>query len=259
MNQNFIVTKIERVALVGIEEYPDDRISFSPDMKCNELIFHFSGNATVFFDEMVLKTKKDTIRFLPKGNVLKYEVFQEPGECILIDFQTDTFVSEKAFVIDMPKNESIRLLFQKIFSYWSTKENGYYFNCISLLYKILAELQLENHTFISHQKIMQPAIDAIHDGFLKDDITIFKLATMCGISQSYFKRIFKEKYNISPKKYIIMLKINHACELLRQKQYSISQVSEFCNYSDIYFFSRQFKEYMGITPTQFIKKYRSSK
>ena len=53
--------------------------------------------------------------------------------------------------------------------------------------------------------------------------------------------------------------LDHACELLRPERYTVTQVAELCNFSDIYFFSRQFKEYVGITPTRFTAKYRSSK
>ena len=82
---------------------------------------------------------------------------------------------------------------------------------------------------------------------------------MCGMGESYFQKLFKEIHGISPKKYIIQLKINHACDLLRLERYTVTQIAELCNFSDIYFFSRQFKEYMGITPTQFMGKNRSSK
>jgi AraC family transcriptional regulator len=68
-----------------------------------------------------------------------------------------------------------------------------------------------------------------------------------------------EHYGIPPKKYIIALKINYACELLRLGQYSITQVADLCGFANIYFFSRQFKEYMGITPTRFAKDCKSSK
>ena len=70
---------------------------------------------------------------------------------------------------------------------------------------------------------------------------------------------FKEKFGISPKRYMVQLKINYACELLQLDHYSITQVADLCNFSDVCFFSRQFKEYMGISPTKFVKKYSSSK
>lgn len=259
MNYDFVVTKIERVALIGKEEYPDKHISFSPSLKCNELIFRFNGEATILFDDLILKSQKNSIRFLPKGEASKYELFHNPGDCILIDFQTDKPVSQKALVINMPKNESIGQLFQKIFTCWINKKKDYYFRCLSILYLILAEMQMENFTLLSHQKKIQPAIDEIHKHFLDKNLTTSKLADICGISETYFKRLFKEKYNISPRKYIIKSKIEYACSLLLLKQYSIKQISELCNYSDIYFFSRQFKEYIGISPTDFINKYISSK
>ena len=110
-----------------------------------------------------------------------------------------------------------------------------------------------------HKLKIAPAMDTIHSDFLKREFSLSELASICKMGESYFQKLFKEIYGISPKKYIIQLKINHACDLLRLERYTVTQIAELCNFSDVYFFSRQFKEYMGITPTQFIKKYRSSK
>lgn len=259
MKQNFVVTEIERVALVGKGEYPEQHISFSNNIWCNELTFRCSGQSTIFFDDMVLKTRENTIQFLPKGIVSEYEMYHEPGDYIIIDFHTDKPVSDKAFVIDYPQNESIGWLFQKIFACWANKESGYYFHCFSLLYRILAEIQQEQAVYMSHSRVIQPAVDAILNGYLDRELNVAGLAEMCGISEAYLHRLFMEKYNTSPKKYMIMMKINHACRLLQTNKYNINQVAEMCNYSDVYFFSKQFKEYLGMTPSQFIKKYKSSK
>ena len=260
METNFVITKILRVVMVGKGAYPDGRASFSPNMRCNELIFHFLGQATVYFDDLELQTRPNTIRFLPKGKASRYDVrINEPGECIAIAFESDVPISDKAFVMDASQKQAIGLLFRKIFASWMAKEDGSYFECVSLLYKIFAEMQKQSYSSYDHYKKIKPAVDSILEGFLQEDITVESLARQCNMSQSYFKRLFKEKYGLSPKKYIIQLKMNHACELLLLEQYSVTQIAELCNFSDVYFFSRQFKEYMGITPTQFIKKYKSSK
>ena len=82
---------------------------------------------------------------------------------------------------------------------------------------------------------------------------------ICGISESALKKLFIKKFGVPPVRYIIQLKINYSCDLLRSGLYSVSRVSQICGYGNVYFFSRQFKENMGISPSEFIKKYKSSK
>ena len=260
MEEKFIITDIHRVAMVGKSEYPDMKTSFSPNLKYNELIFHYSGQNTVYFDDLVMEESANTIRFLPKGVAKRYEVVRkERGECIFVCFCTDRPVSDCAFCIEASQNEKLGGLFKKLFTTWVGKNSGYYFESVSILYKIFAELQNDNYVPQRHYLKIKPAVDMIHERFLYEDIQIEKLSSLCGVGESYFQRLFKEKFGMPPKKYIIQLKINHACELLRLERYSVTQISEICNFSDVYFFSRQFKERMGITPTQFIKNYKSSK
>lgn len=260
MLNDFIITAIDRVVMIGKEEFSGDKISFSGNIKSNELIFTFSGHNTVYFGDYIVEDKANCIRFLPKGNHSRYDVFRhENSECIDVYFQTDRPVSTHALEITPFKKEKVRSLFTKIFTCWAGKEEGYYFECISLLYKIFSELQQKNFVSKKHYERIKPAIDVIHEDFLVRNFSIKELGELCGIGESYFKRLFKEKYGISPKKYIIQLKLNHACELLRLERYSVSKIAELCNFNDIYFFSRQFKEHIGLTPTKFAKKYRSSK
>ena len=95
--------------------------------------------------------------------------------------------------------------------------------------------------------------------FLDKKITAEELTARCSISYPYIKKLFVKRFGLPPVRYSIQLKINYACDLLRSELYSISQIAEQCGYTDVYFFSRQFKEYVGICPTDFLKKYKSSK
>ena len=158
------------------------------------------------------------------------------------------------------RNEKISALFRKIFSVWVQKDEGYYMECLSILYKILSEMQKTSYIPDAQFEKIKPAVDYIHKHFLSNElITSEKLVLLCGISYSYIKKIFALKYKISPKRYILQLKMRYACDLLRGEEYSISQIADMCGYSDIYTFSHQFKTEFGISPMQFIKKYKSSK
>jgi AraC-like DNA-binding protein len=188
-------------------------------------------------------------------------VFRHEGtECIDVYFQTDRPVCDHALEISPLKKEKVRSLFTKIFTRWVGKDEGYYFECISLLYKILAEMQ--KITYLPNQQFnkLKPAIDYIHNNFLSQEpITAGTLAQICGISYSYIKRLFALKYKLSPKRYILQLKMNYACDLLQHGEHTVSQIADLCGYTDVYTFSHQFKIEFGVSPTQFIKKYKSSK
>ena len=261
MNNKFAIIDIKRVILVGKDEYREQVISFTSNKTCcNELIFHLSGESTVFFNGKRLEITKDSIRFLPQGEIHEYIVKRkERGECIDIFFDTDVPVTNEAFVLKLKQSEKIKSLFKKIFSVWITKNDGYYLEGISIIYKIFSELQKKNYIPESQFNSIKPAIDYIERHFLDKKITTEGLASCCAISYPYIKKLFVKKFGVPPIKYSIQLKINYACDLLKSKLYTISQISKICGYNDIYFFSRQFKEYMGLSPTDFINKYKSSK
>lgn len=260
MNNEFIVTKIDRVALIGKNEYRENVTVFNNQLKSNELIFNLSGKSTVRFNGKNLINEKDMIRFLPKGDFFEYVVERkESGECIVIYFDVDTQIWGDAFTLKVKESTVIKNLFKKIFAIWVAKNDGYYFECVSLLYKIFAELQKQNYIPQNQYLAIKPAIDYINENFLKEKISMNHLASICKMSDSYLKKLFIKKFNLPPIKYIIQLKINYACDLLMSGLYSITEVAEICSYVNVYYFSRQFKEYMGITPTDFINKYKSSK
>lgn len=261
MQDQFIITDIKRVILVGKDEYKEAVTSFTANQFCrNELIFNLSGESVVRFNGKCMRNTPDTIRFLPQGEIREYVVERlEGGECIDVFFDTDVPVSQEAFTVKIHQSEKLRNLFRKIFSVWVAKDEGYYFECISILYKIFAELQKTNYIPESQFHAIKPAIGYIEEHFFEKKITAEELTACCSVSYPYIKKLFVKKFGMPPIRYSIQLKINYACDLLRSGRYTVSQTAEICGYKDISFFSRQFKDYMGIAPATFLEKYKSSK
>lgn len=260
MNENFIITKIDSVIFIKKEELSERDSVITSDLEHNELIFILSGKSTVFFNGLRFDSEGGTVRFLPKGKNKGYKVDTiEPGDGIDIFFDTDVPISEKAFELTYNKHEMIQNLFKKLFSVWVSKNDGYYFESVSILYKIFAELQKSKYISSSQYQAIEPAIKYIENHFCDKKITTEDLLSCVTISYSYLKKLFVEKFGISPKKYIIRMKINFAQDLLQTNRYSVLEVSEMCGYSDVYFFSRQFKEYTGVSPSSFLKKQNPTK
>ena len=141
MNENFLVTRISNIIFVGKEEYQEVQTAFRNDLVYHELIFHLNGSANITFNGSLFACKEGTVRFLPKGINKEYIVERiSPGDCIDIFFDTDIPISEVAFILHT-KDVKLASLFKKIFSLWVAKNEGYYFECISVLYGIFAEMQ----------------------------------------------------------------------------------------------------------------------
>lgn len=253
MQEDFVITRINHVVFVGPDKYSEKKTVFRKNLTSHELIFHFSGKATVYFDKQILHTAPNVIRFLPQGTVSRYEVErQEPGSCIDIFFQTDKPVSTEAFNYCAGEDSQLGVLFRRLFTLWVTKKAGSYFECMSLLYCILSQMQYKEYAPKAKMAQIDQAVDYINDNFINPSLQVETLAQMCGISYSYMKKLFVSRFGLPPKQYIIQLKMNYARELLSTGRYSIAQVAEQCGFRDVYFFSRQFKAHTGVPPSRYV-------
>ncbi|WP_171691828.1 helix-turn-helix domain-containing protein [Paenibacillus germinis] len=62
---------------------------------------------------------------------------------------------------------------------------------------------------------------------------------------------FQRKIRRFPHQYFLHLRIQHAQELLKQGDYTMEDIAQFCGFSDVPHFSNAFKKITGETPEQF--------
>lgn len=101
-------------------------------------------------------------------------------------------------------------------------------------------------------------MEYIANNYTNGDINIAFLAELSEMSEVHFRRLFREVYFISPKKYIIMLRINRAKELLHYNDQSITRIAETLGFDYVYYFCRVFKNETGLTPTEYKKSLNSN-
>lgn len=86
--------------------------------------------------------------------------------------------------------------------------------------------------------------------------TLTDIANETGLNPQYVSRVFKKYVSMSPKHYMIHLKIQTAQALLIRTNLSIKEVSHYAYYSDDKLFLKQFKQLSGVTPTEFCTRYQ---
>jgi AraC-like DNA-binding protein len=88
---------------------------------------------------------------------------------------------------------------------------------------------------------------------LSDDANLEQLSLKFQIGKSQLKKLFKEKTGMGIKQYWNRLKIEQAKVMVRDEKYNMTQISERLGYSSVHYFSRHFKNEIGMTPTEYAK------
>ena len=257
-NEKIVISDILTV-LYCINDIDTKRINHSGyDMHSYELLYFISGRSKTAFNDAVFYNNPDTVTYLPKAEG-RYRYFvdvYEPGDAICVMFHTNTPLPPNAFNISVKENGKLKKLFCKMQKIWIFKEDGYYAKTMSLLYEIISELQnVTRNKSISNKQWekIKPGMEYIQENYYNKDFNIDVLPKLCGISYSYFKRLFIAQYNMPPSQYISQLKMKHACELLLSKKYKITQISDTLGYESAFYFSKVFKKEMGCSPSQYMK------
>lgn len=89
----------------------------------------------------------------------------------------------------------------------------------------------------------------IDENFRKD-ISLEDVSQKVDISSYYFSKIFKEETGVNFIDYLTGLRMEEAKKLLEDTDLSIKEVCCEVGYSDPNYFSRNFKKYEGMTPTE---------
>lgn len=86
-----------------------------------------------------------------------------------------------------------------------------------------------------------------------NDLNLEDIARRLELSDSYFIRLFKDKMNITPKKYYTRLKVEAASSLLAGTEQPIHRIADRLKFSSEFHFSKVFKQYTGLSPRSYRK------
>ena len=94
-----------------------------------------------------------------------------------------------------------------------------------------------------------PAIDYVKKNFAST-IHAADLARTCGMSESYFRKVFEKYMNMRPMDYVNFVRVQRGCALLRETDLSVALVSDKVGYESVSTFIRNFKRVVGCTPNK---------
>lgn len=88
----------------------------------------------------------------------------------------------------------------------------------------------------------------------REPLLLADLARIAHWSPSQFRRNFKRIYNTTPVKFITQVRLHEACEMLKDPNRDITNVALDAGFSSSSFFSTQFRNHLGESPSQYRRR-----
>jgi AraC-like DNA-binding protein len=138
-------------------------------------------------------------------------------------------------------------------------QNGRETRLLGLLYLFLSQLMEQNgsattkeSTISRREKYVKKAVEYIEMNYSRK-MSIAELAHHLGLDRSYLGGMFREKTGVSLQFYLMHYRIGKACELMKNEDLTIGDISRSVGYDDPLLFSKLFKRVHGSSPREYRK------
>lgn len=245
--------------------------SYGPKFRSYQLIhFVLKGSGKLHINEHIFQLNAGDAFLIPSGKVSFYEASQEDpwhyawisflginSESYLYQIMTST---DEIYII---RNLDVEKYRKAVFDILVVKGNptSQYFEANGILYHIISQL-FEDIGFSETSWGKNSVADEVKfylDTNYAEKIVLKDVAHSFGIHPNYMTRTFHEKFGISPKKYLMDLKLKKARRLLTTTELPVSVIASSLGFDDQLAFSRIFRNAVSESPSEYRKSSRNMK
>lgn len=108
--------------------------------------------------------------------------------------------------------------------------------------------------FSKQWTVIASVIRIVNERFSDNELTLAEIANELYISQSHLSKMFKKYIGESFGDYLRKIRVDHACKLLKNTEYTVKEIAVMCGKKDLQSFYNTFYELKGVTPTQYRTK-----
>ena len=193
---------------------------------------------------------------------LLYSIVPDSSQRLLNDLSVSKlFVRHQSPSPDC--KQKIGILIEEMIQKLTEKPRGYemyvkgsLYIIFSLFYQndLIIENTVKNNGAGNYETIIKKSIDYISSHY-QGTIYLDDLASLVQMSKYAFCRCFKQFTGVSPIEYTNILRINTAYNLLLTSEQNVTDAAMNCGFDNMSYFTKTFKKYKNITPSQ-VKRLR---
>ncbi|MBQ8464221.1 MAG: helix-turn-helix domain-containing protein [Prevotella sp.] len=98
---------------------------------------------------------------------------------------------------------------------------------------------------------MQQVLAFVEANISNSEVDVNQMAEACAVSRSVLQRKMKQLMGVSPADFLREARIKHACQLLKNADSIVADVAYKCGFNDPKYFSRCFKQSVGVSPSEY--------
>lgn len=211
-----------------------------------EIVIYTKGSGTIIAEGIRYPVKPGNITIIPPGVVHKSDFEEEFEEIYIYGEFEQMFQLSSPVVIGTDLNSEgvhiARMIFRNRYG------NADYLAalCNAFAHFLAQRIEIDDDISIAVHDIMSEITNHFHDS----NLNLKALLEKSGYAEDYIRAQFKKVTGKTPVEFLTKIRIRHACYLMDQYKtaLSLAEIAEKCGYTDYIYFSRRFKQQMGVSP-----------
>ncbi len=224
---------------------------------CYTLRLVLSGNGHLNINQQTIPLAPGVIVCTPP--YMEQQGFSEDGIEEIVIYLTEFPLGQKEGPkILVMKDNSLgfgQYLFPLLLNIFIAQQrNVFLSHYIANIYKCLYQYLESQYVQSTHDVRIVDITAKLENAFTQPDLSIDKILSIQGYNADYLRRLFKKTHGCTPVQYLNRLRIGKAKNLIEGNclyQRSITQIAAESGFSDHSYFSRVFREHIGLSPTQY--------
>lgn len=174
----------------------------------------------------------------------------------------ETSLDHKIITRQTSEGTAILILLSQMADAFDRKSDGYEFDLISRVFVLWKNLRLYldeeiKNTTVTEDERFKKMLMYLRENYASD-FCLDAIAGHIGLSRSECCRYFKRKSGQTISDYLRQYRIHRSLELLTESDTSISQIAQYCGFSNQSYYTKEFRRTTGTTPKQYRLKKRTS-
>jgi AraC-like DNA-binding protein len=219
----------------------------------HDITYIVAGSGTYIVNGEVYPVTAGDILYIPPGNTRQaWTSHDNLIELYAVNFQLPGQVLPFGYVNDLGYDPKLAGLFTQMTRVWMEREEMYVADAGSVAMQIICELYRRVCCDKPVNRIderVEKVKYFINENY-NTELSLSGLARVAGLNPVYLGALFSRNESCTVKEYINKVRVQHAYEIIRTEKLSINDVALSCGYADAFYFSRVFKRYIGVSPSQ---------